>query len=283
MKNRRKLMQIMIFLKNINFLCLIIICTIVFVIFLTITNLFFASPHEFGDSAGAVNGLFSALAFAGVIYAILLQKKELGLQRKELKYTRQELKEQKNEFILQNETLRHQRFENTFFQMLTLQQEIVSGLNHFYRGVNGTVETVSRSMFGDLFLYVQVYHNNTTYLSLKELLNKCGITPYCSLNLPEHFDHYFRHLYRIIKFVDETDFLSEDEKYSYTSMLRATLSRYELVWLFYNSLSPNGENKFKPLIEKYALLKNLRKDLLANKDYCGYYANGAYEKIITNA
>ena len=29
-------------------------------------------PNEFGDSAGVVNALFSALAFAGVIYAIIL-------------------------------------------------------------------------------------------------------------------------------------------------------------------------------------------------------------------
>jgi len=45
----------------------------------------------FGDMFGAVNALFSGLAFAGVIYAILLQSKELELQREELKLTRQEL------------------------------------------------------------------------------------------------------------------------------------------------------------------------------------------------
>ena len=45
----------------------------------------------FGDMFGAVNTLFSGLAFAGVIYAILLQRKELSLQRKELELTRGEL------------------------------------------------------------------------------------------------------------------------------------------------------------------------------------------------
>lgn len=45
----------------------------------------------FGDMFGAVNALFSGLAFAGVIYAILLQTKELELQREELKLTREEL------------------------------------------------------------------------------------------------------------------------------------------------------------------------------------------------
>ena len=40
---------------------------------------------------GAINALFSGLAFGGVIYAILLQRKELALQREELALTRKEL------------------------------------------------------------------------------------------------------------------------------------------------------------------------------------------------
>lgn len=46
---------------------------------------------QFGDMFGAVNALFSGLALAGVIVAILLQKDELALQRKELKDTREEM------------------------------------------------------------------------------------------------------------------------------------------------------------------------------------------------
>jgi hypothetical protein len=45
----------------------------------------------FGDMFGAVNALFSGLAFVGVIYAILLQRQELALQRIELELTRKEL------------------------------------------------------------------------------------------------------------------------------------------------------------------------------------------------
>lgn len=46
----------------------------------------------FGDSFGAINSLFSGLAFACIIYTILLQRKELRLQRQELADTRAELK-----------------------------------------------------------------------------------------------------------------------------------------------------------------------------------------------
>jgi len=47
---------------------------------------------QFGDMYGALNALFSGLAFAGVIITILLQSKELGLQREELKAQREEMK-----------------------------------------------------------------------------------------------------------------------------------------------------------------------------------------------
>ncbi|ELE8119474.1 hypothetical protein RB980_002081 [Vibrio fluvialis] len=47
--------------------------------------------NAFGGMFGAVNTLFSGFAFCGVIYAIILQRKELELQREELKATREEL------------------------------------------------------------------------------------------------------------------------------------------------------------------------------------------------
>ena len=46
----------------------------------------------FGDLFGAVNALFSGLAFAGLIYTIVLQKQDLELQRNEIALNRAELK-----------------------------------------------------------------------------------------------------------------------------------------------------------------------------------------------
>lgn len=45
----------------------------------------------FGDMFGAVNALFSGLAFATLIYTVFLQRRELQLQREELAATRVEL------------------------------------------------------------------------------------------------------------------------------------------------------------------------------------------------
>ncbi|HYF68236.1 MAG TPA: hypothetical protein VD884_08870 [Ohtaekwangia sp.] len=84
------------------------------------------SAGSYGDSFGIVNALFSGLASAGVIITILLQKEELSLQRQELKLTRDELTETRKEFVQQNQTLKQQRFENTFFNLLNARHEALS-------------------------------------------------------------------------------------------------------------------------------------------------------------
>ena len=66
------------------------------------------------------------------------------------------------------------------------------------------------------------------------------------------------------------------KKYEYVAILRSTLSRYELVWLFYNSLSVYGKGKFKPLIERYAMLKNIRPELLIDPEHVLKYEKEAF-------
>lgn len=56
------------------------------------------------------------------------------------------------------------------------------------------------------------------------------------------------------------------------------LSEYELIFIFYNSLQ-NSNSSFKQLIERYALLKNLRIEHLANKEDINYYSTLVAEDI----
>lgn len=77
---------------------------------------------QFGDLFGVVNALFSGLAFAGLIITIRQQHLDLEYQSQSIAQTKQELENQTTEFDEQNKTLRIQRFENTFFKMLEVQQ-----------------------------------------------------------------------------------------------------------------------------------------------------------------
>lgn len=225
----------------------------------------------FGDSFGGVNALISAFAFAGLIATIYIQREELKAQRKDLEL-------QRKEFSMQNETLRLQRFENTFFNMMSLQQQIVNDLRLSESDLkdvihNGKLEKVDvittvkgREMF--LFLFVRKtfsWESDNGVIEnlhgMKDYLSLYGIKEYEEYYMPAYLDHYFRHLCSIIKFVDDAD-LSSKEKYKYMTIVRATLSRYELVWLYYYGISSLGSQIFKPLIEKYSLLSNIRIDLI---------------------
>lgn len=245
---------------------------------------------QFGDQFGAVNALFSGLAFAGLIFTIILQKKELSLQREELTQTREELKGQKEQLEEQNKTLKIQRFENTFFQMLTQFQEIVNNITYSYKDISGKVHTVKgRQAFYDSFEIAEhesklpdwhPTHISRQYIGMRDIIQSLGYDGYMESNTPTYFDHYFRFLYRILKFIYTSPLVSTfEEEYEYTCMLRAMLSRYELVWLYYNGLS-YGKDKLKPLIERYAMLNNLRGDLLADKkDEFGTYEPSALKII----
>jgi len=78
---------------------LIIICIFASVVAIQVVYMIslpaiISEPNDrglFGDMFGGVTALFSGLAFAGMICAIILQSKELALQRQELELTRKEL------------------------------------------------------------------------------------------------------------------------------------------------------------------------------------------------
>lgn len=72
-----------------------------------IVNHFFsdwAKSGTFGDTFGALNALFSGLAFTGVIVTILIQRTELKNQRLELSLQRTEMRETRKEFLLNRTT-----------------------------------------------------------------------------------------------------------------------------------------------------------------------------------
>lgn len=282
--------RFLLWLRN-NLLSVMIV--MVLVLFLSNLCLVFLPYDEnergtFGDQFGAVNALFSGLAFAGLIYTIILQRhdlklqrRDLRLQREELALTRKEMEEQTAEFEKQNETLKIQRFENTFFNMMSQFQEVVNNLTVMVTTSSGIYESKGRDVFQAQFEKTVVYvdlkneaKNKARFRGMKGALEKYNLDGYLYSDTPTCFDHYFRLLYRILKFVKTTSLVTTyEEEYEYTAMLRAVLSRYELVWLFYNGLT-YGEDKLKPLIERYAMLSNLRTDMLAN---CSEIDEGAYD------
>lgn len=108
----------------------------------------------FGDQFGAVNALFSGLAFAVLIYTMRLQSTELALQREELESTREVLIGQETQLRDQTALLRKQRIEDTFFKALDLLRATkdVSSVIGFDREIRKSFEEHERGDIPDMTL-----------------------------------------------------------------------------------------------------------------------------------
>lgn len=211
----------------------------------------FSTTGEIGDTIGGIMGPFIAIAAAGLTFIAFWVQYKANIQ--------------------QRHDIAIERFESNLFEMIHIQQEITNGLLVEYFNETKQIREISkgREVFRRIYLDFQnkiVFPDGNKKCTLFVALNNL---PDLKTNLSKveimwNLDHYFRHLYRIFKYIDDADsnVISDEKKYKYTGIVRATLSPYELIMLFYNGFS---HPKFKAMIEKYALLQNLRMELLASQ------------------
>lgn len=81
--------------------------------------------------------------------------------------------------------------------------------------------------------------------------------------------HYFRSLYHLIKFVDQS---KVNNKQRYIDLIQAYLTDAELHCTFYNGIAIYGRDKFKPLLDKYSFLENIKpKGNIFNRHFETFY------------
>ena len=124
--------------------------------------------------------------------------------------------------------------------------------------------------YGYFFYKADDYKITETDEVLKDLCNFASnsvTNQYRNLNRHLVLGHYYRHLYNMVNYVDQSDFsLKYKNKEKYIKIIRSQLSDYEQVLLYYDTLSllgmdwdeTSGEEKKDEmnLIGKYRLLKN---------------------------
>ncbi|MBL0269342.1 MAG: putative phage abortive infection protein [Chitinophagaceae bacterium] len=68
--------------------------------------------------------------------------------------------------------------------------------------------------------------------------------------------HYYRHLYQTATYIVNQDFLADNEKYEYVKTLRAQLTNFEQLLMYYNAIAW-FDTEWKELFTKFRLIKNL--------------------------
>ena len=252
--NARNLVRLMWGFALLGFIAIVVAIYFYVDMFGTSRSAEHAAWAQFGEyTGGALGPVFAFLAFIALLITIQLQHNELSFSSQELHNSARALSQQSKSLELQN-------FENRFFNMVTLHHTIVNAIDlrrndgttwhgrdclkvfyeRLHRDLGFARGSNTRSYFnGILKQYEKFYRDNGHELS-----------------------HYFRHLYRILKFVENSDVA---DKSDYAGILRAQLSSYEFGLLFYNGLSHHGK-KMKPLAEKYALFENMDRTLLYKQE-----------------
>lgn len=225
------------------------------------TSLISAIRGQFGDKFGAVNALFSGLAFAGIILTIYFQRKDL---------------------VATHASMRSERFDNTFFQLLRLQSEIALRVSikgktgkEAFEALNLATKQIdpdfavfqalqkisrervrqiidARSVMPEHFPELEPsdianlrealstgVRSLENYLDPDPNMHKAKIRAAYERVCLEHLDdfaHYFRTVYHTLRYLDESNLIEDEDRKTYSRFLRAQLSDDELVAIFYNSI-----------------------------------------------
>ena len=212
---------------------------------------------QFGDFIGGISGSIWALAGVLLFYKALSEqrqdfannKRSLDLQAQalleqieEVKLNRKELESTRKVYVEQSKTIRIQQFESNFYSLLDIHLKIKSKLSEddLFRTINSeiikSVTAVNIDQLHDSIIskYLTQYDNS------RELLS-----------------HYFRSLYRLFSIIENNDFFDSPARFFYFKIVRAQLSDFEIILLYYNSLTKKGK-KMQNYVLKYNLLKHLQ-------------------------
>lgn len=176
----------------------------------------------------------------------------------------------------QDAAAKFQQFETTFFNLLEQQQMLREQLGGVIGDNNFQGLSYLKRLREDLSdaLSCLNYRMDEITIDNKVLLKNVVNQLYLDFFLPNvsHLGHYFRHIYHILKYVDDTH-ISEGK--GYVDILQAQLSNDELYLLAINGISNYGRRKMLPLMDKYSLLENLNAndDMLIVKLLSIFYTN----------
>ncbi len=210
---------------------------------------------NFGEYIGGViSPLLSLLAFIGVLLSIKYQ----------------------NDSNTRNEMFnRLQAIETTIVKHIEFHHGIVNSIKVPY-DIKRTKFKEGRLAFEFLFekylkTYFQDVEDKNPHLDEIQKIDNAFAKLYQKEG--SQFGFYFRNLFYLIKYIHETEGI---DKIRYSKLVRAQLSKHEILLLMYNCVSKRGRIYFKPLVETYGLLNGIEGMEMIKATHKGLFDDKAY-------
>jgi uncharacterized membrane protein len=231
----------------------------------------------FGDMFGAVNALFSGLAFACLIFATLMQREELKLQRKELQLareeaaaTREEIKGQREGAERQNLLTSRQLAQSLFVELLQQHNLLIDRLriqSHQLHTGRNCFEELHR-FFMNKYQAESKHSPNFDQAIATDCLQKLHF-------FDGEFGSYFRSLRGLLEYASSD--LEPGIKYAH--IIRDQLSAHEIVVLFYYWGLTSNTTALKTQIEKFGMLVGIHTQLLVcSENHLGLLDSSAFSE-----
>lgn len=217
-----------------------------------------SAPNEIGD---ALAGFAGALAFAGIIVTILLQSAELQAQRRELEFQRKATQEMAASSASQT-------VDGFVFELMKTYGEMVSDMDVRAKS-GGQVISTGRRCFQ--FFYKEIgktYAEDTSSVIEEYAENSPDRYKEALGTFHPKLGHYFRFVYNMLRSIDELS----GAKRRHKRLVRSLFSDDELLVLFYNCLTPKGENMKKYAVS-FELFDNLPEERLLFKHHVEWKRN----------
>ncbi|WP_339234629.1 hypothetical protein MKX40_17945 [Paenibacillus sp. FSL R5-0517] len=166
----------------------------------------------FGDMFGAVNALFSGLAFAGLIYTITVQRQELALQREAITMQTEELRMQREETARSVDQMEGQS------QMLRFQLTMTT-VNELVKSKNKRIEAV------------RFIHKGEEHHGVEGLIKMVHHSQMSKEEKAIYFDYYLNSFFYILQYILNSD-LTAEQKESLMQLLDTDTSDHEISVLY---------------------------------------------------
>ncbi|CAI3119490.1 hypothetical protein MWMV18_MWMV18_03222 [Acinetobacter calcoaceticus] len=262
----------------------------------TITNA--ATYGTFGDSFGALNTLFSGLAFATLIITLFLQRKELQLQREEVQEsndiakTQSAISDQQAQLISQQiRESQKQNFYNLFLKFIdekNLKKNNLVINDRFNRGINmygnDVFKQFAYNFIGNLdksFIPTPPKEDGSHYSESEEFIEKLSESyERSSVNFSIKFEetYYFEYVEFILNFIKQNESLID-----INHVIKIFLSYFtfhETICMACISLTKMPS--LKTYINELGLLRNINPELLTSDQYASLkslFDESAFKKI----
>lgn len=196
-----------------------------------------AERGAWGDTFGALNALFSAFAFSAVLLTLWVQQRQINDAQHDL---------------------HRQRFDDSFFRLLTLLREVRSELRYTRTTLKKPLTTTgARALRG---AFEDARHHLIGKRPVDRDLTRTEVANIYASNVHKqseaYLGPYFRLIYTILRKIDADPYLSEKEKISYGNLLRGQLGSPEIGLLALNGLTKDSKDLTRYL-NRFRMLRYL--------------------------